>query len=397
MSPNIFDKRSKENVFRNRYSLLPEFVPDDLPCREKEIEQLVENLSILLDPLKAVAVNLAITGLPGIGKTTLAKKTIKDLESAAKANSINLTTFYVNCHSFRTKTSILRRIATDRFHIQGRGFSDEELIEMLAKRLEKENLRMVLAIDEASMLSGKDILAFIHSNELFPIGIGRLSTLIICRRAEWSLLLSATLSGRIQDQLNLEGYTEEELRKILKYRVDLAFFADVISTEVLDLIVEISTRTRNARHGIEMMLRSGMKANAQGSAVITPELVRAAKTEVYPELRSDVFQDLKMNELIAILAIGRILSKSGVVSTSINESFDRFRLVSEEFNQKTQSKATFRLCIDTLEKLGIISHSVSTVTEGRGRRAKISLYDIPAMILVERVESVLKSKLTHQN
>jgi cell division control protein 6 len=397
LSPNIFDKRSKENVFRNRYTLLPEFVPEELPGRENDIEQLVENLSILLDPIQCVSVNIAITGLPGIGKTTIAKKTINDLKSAATANNINLDVFYVNCHSFRTKTSILRRIATDKFHIQGRGFSDEELMEMLALRLEKENLRMVLAIDEASMLSGKDILAFIHLNELFPIGVGRLSTLIICRRAEWSLLLSSTLSGRIQDQLNLDGYTEDQLQTILKYRADLAFFADVIGGDVLDLVVEISAKTRNARHGIEIMLRAGMKSNAQGSPMITAEFVRGAKNEVYPELRSDVFRDLKMNELISALSIGRILTKPGVVSTTINEAYDRFRLVAEEFQQNPQSKATFRLCVETLEKLGIISHSVSTIDEGRGRRAKITLYDIPAMILVERVETVIKSTLTSQN
>lgn len=391
MVPNIFERKSLENVFRERYTLLPEFVPEELPCRDNEIDQLVENLRILLDPLRCVAVNIAITGLPGIGKTTLAKKTINDLKSAAIANKINLDIFYVNCHSFRTKTSILRRIAQDKFYIQGRGFSDEELIEMLATRLEKENLRLVLAIDEAGMLSGKDILSFIHLNDLFPPGTGRLSTIIICRRSEWSIVLSSTLSGRIQDQLNLDGYTREQLEEILNYRLKLAFFADVISPEVMDLIIDISARTRNARHGIEIMLRAGMKANAHGIPTISADLVRAAKTEVYPELRSDVFRDLKQSELIAALALGKILEQPGFVSTSINQSYDRFRLVSEEYNLKPQSKATFRLCIDTLEKLGIISHSVGIIGEGRGRRAKISLYDIPAQILVERVQNVLKS------
>ncbi len=393
MTDNIFQRKENiKSVFRNRFTLLPEYVPEQLPCRDDEIEQLVENLAILLDPMQLVSVNIAITGPPGIGKTTLAKKTITDLESAAIANGVNLKTFYVNCHSFRTKTSILRRLASDKFSIHGRGFSDEELMEMLAARLQREDLRLVLAIDEASMLSGKDILAFIHLNELFPIGTGRLSVIIICRRSEWRLLLSATLSGRIQDQLNLEGYTRDELKEILNYRRKLAFYSDVISEDVMNLIIDISARTRNARHGIEIMLRAGMKANAQRKDKITADLIRDAKTEVYPELRMDVFEDLRMNELLTALSIGRILSQRGVVSTTINEAYNRYKLICEEFDSKIQSLSTFRLSIQTLEKLGIVSYTVSSLDTGsRGRRSKISLFDIPAIILVERVETVLSN------
>ena len=86
-----------------------------------------------------------------------------------------------------------------------------------------------------------------------------------------------------------------------------------------------------------------------------------------------------------------ILEQPGHVSTTINQSYDTFTSVAEEYGIKPPSKASFRLCIDSLEKLGIISHAVGVIDEGRGRRAKISLYDIPAQILVERVENVLKS------
>ncbi|MCY3411841.1 MAG: AAA family ATPase [Candidatus Heimdallarchaeota archaeon] len=387
---NMFARKQADSVFRNRITLLPDFVPAELPCREREIEQMVENLSILLDPDHTYAMNVAITGPPGIGKTTLAKRTLEDLKNVAVKNNINLDTFYINCHSFRTKTSILRRIAMDNFHIQGRGFSDEELLEMLAIRLEKENKRLVLALDEASMLSGKDILAFISMNELFMSGNGRLSILIICRRSEWSLLLSTELSGRVQDQINLQGYERGELETILTYRKEMAFYADVISDEVFDLIIDICSRSRNARFGIEILLRAGLKANAVGMNCITAEFVRAAKTEVYPELRTDIFQDLKKNELIAALAIGKILQRKNKVSTTVNESYEKFKLLSEEQEFNVQSLATYRQCIDSLEKLGIISHTAGTLKERKQeRRSKITLYDIPAQILVERVERVI--------
>ena len=167
----------------------------------------------------------------------------------------------------------------------------------------------------------------------------------------------------------------------------------MVTEEVLKIIVDICANTRNARHGIEILLRSGMKANASKMDVLNPELIREVKNEVYPELRSDVFEDLKENELITALSVGRILSKQGKVATGVNEIYEVYKLVCEEYEYKIHSLSTFRLCLTTLENLGIISHQVGTLDEGtRGRRSKISLFDIPAIILVERVENVLKHK-----
>lgn len=393
---NAFENYSRDSVFRDRYTLTPEFVPDELPRREEETKRMVEALSILLDPYRAVAVNIAITGQAGIGKTTLAKKITKDLENFALQRKVNLEVHYVNCHTFRSKTSILRRLATDKFNIHGRGFSDEELMEMLATRLDREQKRLVLTIDEAGMLKGEDILGLIHMNELFGPGSGRLSIIVISRRQEWSLMLDTHLSGRIQDQLNLNKYSREDLVEILGYRRQLGFHADVLSNDVLDLIIDISAATGNARHGIEIMLRAGMIANSRNQDQITADFVRAAKHEVYPELRSDVFKDLKFNELAAALSVARKLkNKGGLAATTINESYDSFRLICNEFEVKPPGKATFRICIETLNRLGIVQSQVKPMSDGtRGRRSVITLHDIPASILEERVTDTIRKKVT---
>ncbi|RMG20173.1 MAG: AAA family ATPase [Methanobacteriota archaeon] len=393
---NLFEKYSTDSVFKDRFTLTPEFVPDEMPGREDEQTRMVEALSILLDPFRPVAVNIAIIGPAGVGKTTLAKRITKDLKSYAESLNINLDTQYVNCHSFRTKTSILRRLVTDGFtNVQGRGFSDEEMMEMLAKKLSRENKRIVLTIDEAGMLRGEDILGLIHMNELFPPGEGRVSIIIITRRQQWSLMLNTHLSGRVQDQINMPKYTREQLETILRYRAQLGFYAGVISDEVLDMIVDIAATTGNARHGIEIMLRCGMIANAKKSSIITPEFVRAAKNEVYPELRPDVFNDLKINELVVALSIATILSKGGgVVQTTINEAYQVYKMYCETYQLKGQSKATFRIYLDNLAQLGIVVTQVKPMPDGsRGRRSIITLHDIPAIIVKERVEEAIKKKI----
>ena len=389
---NVFANYSGDSVFRDRYTLTPEFVPPEMPCREEETNRMVEALSILLDPYRSVAVNFAIIGEAGVGKTTLAKLITNHLADYAIQQNIQLEVQYVNCHSFRTKTAILRKLANEKFAMHGRGFSDEELMEMLATRLDRENKRLVLIIDEAGMLRAEDILGLIHINELFGPGIGRLSTIAITRISDWMTMLDTHLSGRIQDKLELENYNREQIETILKYRRKLGYYHEALPDDVLNLIIDVSANSGNARHGIEIMLRAGMIANTKRAKVVTPEFVRAARNEIYAELRPDIFRDLKFNELAAAVAVGRLLSKKGAASyTTINESFEVFKLVCAENKVKPPGVATYRNCIKELSRLGILVYKVKPVgSNARGRHSVIGLMDIPAVILIERVQEVMK-------
>ena len=388
---NIFENHSSDTVFRDRYVLTPEYVPNKMPGREHETKRMVEILSVLLDPYRTNAVNLAIVGEAGIGKTTLAKRVTNDLKEYALETKINLDVCYVNCHSLRTKTAILRKLSHNNYTIQGRGFSDEELMEMLATKLEKQNKRQVLIIDEAGMLKAEDILGIIHLNELFMNLTGRLSTISITRNSDWSSLLDSRLSGRIHDKIELKPYNREEISNILNIRRKLGFHAGILSDEILELVIDATTRSRNARHGIEILLRAGMIANANGESQVTADFIRAANTEIYPELRSDIFRDLRFNELATSIAIGRILSNNEKTTTTINYSYEIFKLVCAE-NKGTPAPgvATFRNAINTLTRLGILAAKVKPVEEEkRGRRTVIGLLDMPAIVLVERAQSIM--------
>jgi len=393
MSSNVFANYSGDSVFRDRYTLTPEFVPPEMPCREEETNRMVEALSILLDPYRSVAVNFAIIGEAGVGKTTLAKLITGHLQEYALQQNIHLEVQYINCHSFRTKTAILRKLANEKFAMHGRGFSDEELMEMLATRLDRENKRLVLIIDEAGMLKAEDILGLIHINELFGQGSGRMSTIAITRISDWMTMLDSHLSGRIQDKLELENYSREQIEAILRYRRKLGFFHDAFPDDVLNLVIDASASSGNARHGIEIMLRAGMIANTRRAKQVIPEFIRAARNEIYAELRPDIFLDLKFNELASAIAVGRILSKKGAASyTTINESFEVFKLVCDENKIKPPGIATYRNCIKELSKLGILVYKVKSVgANTRGRHSIIGLMDIPAVILIERVQEVMRN------
>ena len=386
----VEDAMFGKSIFRNESTLYPEYVPPELPTREEDIARLARNFRSLLGTEGSFSVNVAIVGHAGIGKTNLCKYTMKRFEEAANSRSINVKFLYYNCHSFRSKTAILRNVLSEHFRIQSRGFSDEEILDMLVKRLTREDIRLIIALDEANMLNSEDILSIFHAGEYFGSEQSMISTIVISRPIEWRSLLNVPLSGHIHDQIDLQGYNRNELLQILKYRAEKALYPTAYNDETLNLIADICSASRNARHGLEILYRSGKLADLKKENEIIPDYIRAAKADVYPELRRDVLEELRQHELLAALGVARKLTKQGVTSTSVDEGYESYVLTCEEYGEEIRGKSTFRSALDTLDKVGIIGKSVGPIEEGkRGRRAKITTFDIPATVLVERIENIL--------
>ncbi|MFW9830785.1 MAG: Cdc6/Cdc18 family protein [Candidatus Thorarchaeota archaeon] len=393
MGENIIEKALLgASVFKNEETLHPAFVPPELPNREDQLVRLGHDFKPLLNKDGAYAVNVAVVGKPGTGKTVSIRYFGRGLEKAAEKRGIKVRFEYYDCFMFRTKSAILRDLLTERFKVTSRGFSDEEITTMINRRLSRENLRLVLCLDEAYLL-GQDLLSIIHASEVAKHGEAHISTLIACRVVDWQNTLSFPLSGRLHDRVDMPSYTEEELYEIFKFRSSLAFHKNVVPDDILHMVANVAAATQNARHGIEMLYWAGKAADRYGVRPITPDLIRRAKQEVYSELRSDVLYGLRDQEILVLAAVSRQLKFEKSSSTSIAKVFDSYQLICEEFGATKQALPTFRKTIDALVTLGIIGKVVESVGAGRrGRRARLTLMDIPVEVFDERVSEILQRR-----
>ncbi|WEU40831.1 MAG: AAA family ATPase [Candidatus Odinarchaeum yellowstonii] len=385
---------SRKSVFKKNAesTLSPSYVPKKLPGREAELQRLTLDFQSLTLDEKGYSVNVAVIGPPGSGKTALVRNFGESLAEYGKSRNRNIIFEYLDCFAARTKSSVLSNILA-KFNITSRGFSDEELLSILLKRLNSEEAHLVIGLDEAYILGGEAILSIIRSNDVYSSGLARISTIIISRLNEWRMLLNTTLSGRITDQIMLAGYSKETLLEIIRYRAELAFKPGVISEGVLEMIADIAAKTENARHAIELLFRAGKIADHLSEDVITPEMIRKAKDEVFPEFRADIFHDLKKHELISALAVAKRLKHKGVISTTIDEAYEYYKTTCEEYKIEPRSKSAFREFIKFLTDLGVISSVVINLGSGRrGRRSVLRLYDLPAEVLEERCRKILENK-----
>ena len=393
----IQDALFSSSVFKEggETTLNQAYIPDDLKFREDIIRRITQNFRPLF-LMKNIgpggfSVNIALTGPAGVGKTVSARFTMEKIHTMAEKHHIKLYTYYKNCWTTRTKTSVLRSFLRDNLSVASRGFSDEESTDILIRRLNSEQAYLVLILDEVSVLPQKDIRGFIHLPEEFGAE-HRISLIMISRPTEWKVTLSSMVSQRIADVIQFQPYALEETKKILDHRAHLAFKTTALSEDILEMIAEISDQTKNLRHGIEILYRAGRAADQKRLDELTPELVRKAKNDVFPELRADILEELKTHELFAALSIARRLHHKGITATTIEHSFKNYRIICEEWGLRPNAEAAFRNYLSALEAIGIMGKVTKGVKGRKGVRARLTIHDVPAAVLIERIEVFLSRR-----
>jgi Cdc6-like AAA superfamily ATPase len=120
-------------------------------------------------------------------------------------------------------------------------------------------------------------------------------------------------------------------------------------------------------------------------------MIRSAQVSVYPELRAEFFSDLDDNEIFCLLAISRNLLDKSLTATTLSDAFDFYKLVCDEFDAQAISQQDFKKVIKSLVSSGIIA-VLDSKADSAPNRKRITIHDIPASILKERLEEQLSSR-----
>lgn len=276
MASNIFRQLAGEKgIFRNEQALLPEFLPPELPGRERHMRELAFCLMPATEG-KAPS-SVVLSGVPGTGKTSISKIALKQLcEVSSKPLPI-----YLNCWEFNTRLGILTEIVSQLGGmLPRRGIASDEVTATLRELGRKTDRIPIVVLDEVDRLIASReegvLYDLARAQEAFGM---RASVIAITNDSE----LMAKLDPRIRSSLSnrkidFSPYTPLELKAILADRAKLAFFSGALDEEVVPLCAAVAAKQGgDARIAIALLWASGKHAERDGRMKISVDDVKAEK------------------------------------------------------------------------------------------------------------------------
>ena len=345
------------SIWKNRETLLEDFIPPELPGREKEISEIMEFLSIL--PVGRPP-NILVYGPRGTGKTAAVRKILNDL-----SRIYNPETFKMIYVPAGTPLGTLSLIASElgivwrsrRKRIQGlpRGISITEALNIIRDEVQKYK-RVIIAIDEADKLTGnpngEEILY--HFTRTIPV-----SLILITNKL---LFLERIKDDRVVSSLRLRfidfpRYDDEQILKILKYRASLALLDNAYDDKILETIRDITVLRsgRDIRFGLDLLLAAGDIAYAEKAERIEQRHIERALRYAEEEMARRALEKLDLEERTIIY----VVAKKNIISlTRLREIVRQVTLA---------SKVRFQNAIRELRLMEVISVNAKGRGKGKGK------------------------------
>ena len=311
---------SESAIFRDRSKLSPRYVPEELPHRETQVQQIVHVFSDApKDPDKFPLTVLQAVGVAGIGKTSTVLRSSKMLEEQFAKSRLTLKTAYINLklqggNKFAIYRLLLERIAPE---LPAQGLSAEEMLRYLLTYLRENNQYALIIMDEIDYLikTSKDtgiIYDLTRLNEFEPDKPCNVKGVVFIARSTefYNRLDPAEQSTLGRIPMEFHSYTIQQVSDILESRAGQAFSPKAIGSDVIDKVSSITTSQEvngDVRYALDLLLYAGNLAESQGTGRVMLDHVRKVHGQVHPSITTEEIDQLSKNHLVSLTALVRAL------------------------------------------------------------------------------------------
>jgi cell division control protein 6 len=316
-----------ETLFRDPEVLEIDYVPEQFEFRDTQMRELAFQIRPGLRGGRPL--NTICKGLPGTGKTTSIRKLFTEIEETTK----KLVPVYINCQIDNTKFAIISQIYRKLVgHLPpSSGTSFKQVFDAIARILVKEEIVLIVALDDANYLLyeneiNKVLYTLLRSHESYE-GT-RIGVIVIV--SDLDVDLARAVDARVTSvfrpaEIYFPPYENGEIHEIMKARAMQGLFQGVLNEEMLDLVVEQTLKSGDLRVGIDLLKRATLNAeHAARRSIGKEDICGAYKVSKYIHL-SYTIKTLNPEERLILKSFAQRTAKeqemnAGDVYKSIKES-----------------------------------------------------------------------------
>ncbi|MFA5050143.1 MAG: AAA family ATPase [Candidatus Micrarchaeia archaeon] len=346
---NLFDSIKEQNsIIKNEDVFNPDFMPEELFFREKEIKEIAISLK---GAAKRKGENLLLYGSTGCGKTTCAKYVLSELEDYSR----KIKGIYINCWVFSTRFSVLNQIAysLDEF-VPRRGLAPDQLVEIISNSSIKEDKIPVVILDEVdSLVKRKEDSVLYDLLRIEEMNGGKINCISITNETDFSSKLERRIkSSFAQKSIQFVPYRPDELRGIIRQRALLGLYPQTFDDDIIGACAGFSARNMgDARLGIRLLFMASKEAEKKDAQKINLTDVENSKKQIFSEIESEKTSTLGKNEK---KILKRLLKNEWTTTATLYEELDI-------------DKREIRTILEKLEMMGFAS---SIIGEGGAKKVK---------------------------
>ncbi len=381
---SIFKKYMDKRVplIKNKKILQSSYIPEQLPHREEQINDIVEIVAPSL--VKDKPSNILIIGKTGTGKTAVVKYIGKELKKADEDEE-NCCFVYINCEVVDTPYGILYNIANqiikdETKSIPFTGWSLDRVFGELTKYIEEEKKIYIVVLDEIDrsfQKNGDDIFYFLTTiNEVLEKS--KVSIIGISNNPKFTDFLDPKIKSRLgEEKIIFPPYNTIQLEDILRDRSFEAFTEGTLSEGVISYCAALSAQDMgDARRALDLLRIAADIAERNNDKIVTEAHVKYAKNKIELDAVSEVVRTLTPQSKIVLMSIViNTENENPVMNTG--DVFTTYKHISEIMETSVLTQRRVAGLISELDMLGIIHARVKSFGRaGRTREIELNTKDV---------------------
>lgn len=397
MTTDYFENLLKKpSIFIDETTLDINYIPEELPHREKELTILSQLFLNLITCPNSISRKVLITGKTGIGKTATVKLFGNMLIEASTKRGIQINYVHINCRKERTSYKVLIKIIHSiNRNFPKRGYSPQDLLEVITEYLNTHDIHLLIVLDELSYLiqNGGDLIySLTRVNDDMMYAKQRISIIGIVRDiSSINSLDVSTMSTLQRNIIKFEKYSKKQIFDIMKYRAKISLKENTISDDILEMVMEIVYKVGDIRYGLNLLWKAGKFAESRNLKCLNSECIRFGNQDIMSFSTQDAIKFLSIQKLIFLLSIIKTLKKKEKSKISISEILNFYSILCENLGLSPRSYSQLWNYLNEFEKENIITLNVKSESI-KGRKAFIEVQDIPLTKFENGIRITLKSK-----